>query len=102
MELLVVIGIIGALASVAIPVVGRFMGSSDATANVGELINVQSAMDTYMADTSVNVVTANAVATSLFSAPVDPPLSPDYLRSATTKCQYTWAADGQVTQGPCP
>ena len=51
-ELLVVIGIIGALAAVVIPNVSRFAGSGDTAANRTEVQTVQAAVDLYMADTA--------------------------------------------------
>ncbi len=101
-ELLVVIGIIAALAAVVIPNVSKFIGSGDAAADSAELQTVQAAMDLFMADTAVLVVTANASATNSFVAPTDPALAPTYLRQTNTKCTYTWDAAGEVTQAACP
>jgi type IV pilus assembly protein PilA len=99
-ELLVVIGIIAALAAVVIPNVGRFVGSGDSTANVAETQEVQAAMDIYMADNALTVVAANTTETNDFvTAPVV--LYPNYLRQNPTKCQYTWTVDGLVAQGSC-
>ncbi len=116
-ELLVVIGIIAALAAVVIPNVSRFVGSGDNQANETELQTVQASMDLFMADTGVIVVTGNGTATRNFSnasinvdeggaTPTTYVASPDvlfpnYLRQNPTKCQYTWDTAGQVTQGTC-
>ena len=98
-ELLVVIGIIAALAAVVIPNVSQFVGSGDAAANTTEAQTVQAAMDLYMADTgftpAVQLVT-NDMANST------PPLSPGYIRTAITKCTYSWTVTGVVTQVACP
>ena len=99
-ELLVVIGIIAALAAVVIPNVSQFVGSGDIAANQTEASTVQAAMDLYMADTGL-APAAQAVATSDMSAST-PVLSPDYVRTATTKCTYTWSITGVVTQVACP
>ncbi|MBI4307126.1 MAG: type II secretion system protein [Chloroflexi bacterium] len=99
-ELVVVLGIMAALAAVVIPVVARFAGSGDAEANSTERDMVQSAMDLYMADNDVTAVTANAVDTDNF-ATSNPVLYPNYMRSNPTKCQYTWVVDGTITQGTC-
>ena len=99
-ELLVVIGIIAALAAVVIPNVSQFVGSGDAAANTTEAQTVQAAMDLYMADTGL-APAAQAVATADMTAST-PALSPVYVRTATTKCTYTWTAGtGIVTQVAC-
>jgi len=102
-ELLVVIGIIAALAAVVIPNVGRFVGSGDTAANETELGTVQASMDLYMAENAVVAVTALVVgsATNDFSAS-DPILYPDFLRQNPTKCTYYWNVDGEVSQAACP
>ena len=98
-ELMVVIGIMAALAAVVIPNVAQFYGSGDAAADQHELGQVQSAMDVYMADTglapAVQAVTSN-MATS------NPMMYPGYVRIPTTKCTYSWVASGAVTQVTCP
>ena len=100
-ELLVVIGILAALAAVVVPNVGRFAGSGDAAANSTEGATVQAAMDLYMADTGL-APAAQAIATADMTAST-PALSPGYIRTSTTKCTYTWTATtGVVTQVACP
>lgn len=98
-ELLVVIGIIAALAAVVIPNVSQFVGSGDTAANITEAQTVQSAMDLYMASTgdtpAVQLVTNDMLNST-------PPLSPDYIRTSTTKCTYSWTITGAVTQEVCP
>lgn len=100
-ELLVVIGILAALAAVVVPNVGRFAGSGDQAANDTEGATVQAGMDLYMADTASLTVAANAVETNDFVTS-DPVLSPGYLRQNPTKCSYTWDVAGLVAQGTCP
>ncbi len=107
-ELLVVIGIIAALAAVVIPNVSRFVGSGDAEASNTERQTVQAAMDLFMAEGALIAVTGNGTATANFSAAavVGPPaypaspdvLFPGFLRQNPTKCEYTWDTLGQVTQ----
>ena len=100
-ELLVVIGIIAALAAVVIPNVSQFVGSGDTAANSTEAQTVQAAMDLYMANTGT-APAAQAVATADMTA-TTPVLSPNYIRTTTTKCTYTWTATtGIVTQVACP
>lgn len=100
-ELLVVIGILAALAAVVIPNVSRFAGSGETAANETELVSVQAAMDLFMAETAVLLVTVNVTATGDFTAST-PQLSPAYLRTSPTNCTYTWLATGIVTQAACP
>jgi len=99
-ELLVVIGIIGALAAVVIPNVSRFAGSGDTAANETEVQTIQAAIDLYMADTGSTTV-AVQLATNDMSAST-PALSPSYVRQATTRCSYAWDAAGIVAQSACP
>ena len=99
-ELLVVIGIIAALAAVVIPNVSQFVGSGEVAANTTEAQTVQAAMDLYMASTG-NAPAAQLVTNDMTSS--TPPLSPDYIRTSTTKCTYSWTAvTGVVTQVACP
>ena len=98
-ELLVVIGIIGVLAAVIVPNVSRFTGSGKTQANSAERVIVQTALDAYIAETGLSP--SLQAATTAMNAST-PPLWPSYLRSATTRCQYSWDTAGQVTQGTCP
>ncbi|MCH7593009.1 MAG: type II secretion system protein [Chloroflexi bacterium] len=100
-ELLVVIGILAALAAVVIPNVSRFAGSGETAANETEEVTVQAAMDLFMAETAAIAVTLNATATGDFLAST-PALSPAYLRTSPTNCTYTWLDTGIVTQAACP
>lgn len=103
-ELLVVIGIIAALAAVVIPNVARFVGSGDQEASNTELQTVQAAMDLYMADNALTAVTASSADTGSAAhdfTTEDPgagAIAPDFLRTAVTKCEYTWTITGEVSQ----
>lgn len=106
-ELLVVIGIIAALAAVVIPNVSRFVGSGDTEANNTEAQTLQAAVDLLIADRALtNLTTIASVADTSDFAAVDfdsslagvQPLFPQYLRQNPTKCEYTWDVEGQVTQ----
>ena len=109
-ELLVVIGIIAALAAVVIPNVSRFVGSGDAEANNTELQTVQAAIDLLIADNALTAASTNAVTTATNDwAAVDFDsgtaavyLFPDYLRQNPTKCSYTSDVNGQVLTQVCP
>ena len=109
-ELLVVVGIIVALAAVIIPNVASFADRGETGAKAAENDNTQAAMDTMMADKSVTAVTphdlsnssnANQVWTALpVGTGVDPLFGAtiNYLRSATTTYFYCWDGTGLVTE----
>lgn len=98
-ELLVVIGIIAALAAVVIPNVSQFVGSGETAANQTENVTVQAALDLSMAEG--NLPLAPQLATSDMTTS-DPVLSPTYMRLGTTVCTYAWDAVGTVTAQVCP
>lgn len=100
-EMLVVVALLGILAAVAVPNVGRFIGTGNTKANATEKQTVQTAMDGYMAELAVTLVAANTTATD-FSGTTDPPLGVGYLRVTPARCTYTWADDGTITQVTCP
>jgi prepilin-type N-terminal cleavage/methylation domain-containing protein len=105
-ELVVVLGIMAALAAVVVPVVARFAGRGDTEANSTERQTVQAAFDLYMSDNGRTTITASGTSTTVWST-VDPGTTgtnmyPGYLRQSATKCGYTWVADGTITQGACP
>lgn len=97
-ELLVVIGIIAALAAVVIPNVGQFANSGAAAANQTEGVTVQAAVDLWMAQ---NGAPSSQAATTDMTAS-SPVLSPQYMRLGTTVCSYAWNTAGTVTQSLCP
>lgn len=107
-ELLVVIGIIAALAAVVIPNVSRFVGSGEQEANNTERQTVQAAIDLAMA--SNGVISVNTPAAPIGSTVGDmgfaiitgPPavaLYPEFLRQDPVKCNYEWNASGQLLPG---
>ncbi|MBA7650146.1 hypothetical protein ES703_57948 [subsurface metagenome] len=116
-ELLVVVAIIGVLAAVAVPNVGKFINRGQTEAYATELHNVQTATMAMMADSTTGVLTAVTSATKNMSnvATTDttPLLLSAYLTGlgddpATTGatettcvksgCSYTFTADGTVAQ----
>ena len=103
-EILIAVGILALLAGIAVPTVGVLLGNSETKAEAAELSNVQAAVDSLMADQEMETITAVAVASSDMTAfpGAAPRLNPNYLRSAATRCTYTVATDGTVTQGTCP
>lgn len=85
-ELLVVVAIIGVLAAVAVPNVGKFIGTGEQEAANVELHNVQTAVIAYMADNDGDV-------------PDDTDDLGDFLYG-TLQWEYTIDQDdGTVTQG---
>ncbi|MCH8063207.1 MAG: type II secretion system protein [Chloroflexi bacterium] len=116
-ELLVVVGIIVALAAVIIPNVSRFTGKGNEGALSAEAENVQAAMDTMMADHGITGVTANDLGTASNATaswatlpattviPIEDAYLQLYLRAPTTKFFYCYDAAGLVTEqfeGPGP
>ena len=108
-ELLVVVGIIVALAAVIIPNVSRFTGKGNEGALSAEAENLQAAMDTMMADTgsidvgAYDITTISTATNSWTGLPVNGATSLNvatldgYLRANTTKFFYCYDAAGLVT-----
>jgi len=101
-ELLVVVAIIIALAAVIIPSVASFADKGAEGAKAAERENVQTAIDTFMADTGSALVTPRD--TIAFSSTDDFSTAgaglldlSTYLRSATTTHAYCWSDTGLVT-----
>ena len=111
-ELLVVIGILAALAAVAIPTYARFFGQGEAEANATELSLVQDAMDAMMADNWISAVNSGpASGRNDFEkwpkGPGTEPLYPNFLRNRggkdnPTRCTYTWNKIGRIERVSCP
>ena len=113
-ELLVVVGIIVALAAVIVPNVARFTGSGEAASAEGEFDTIQAAIDTAMAEKALAAVEIQSTVSDFAStggAYIDDPdgtpgngdeiyLYPDYLRvdTADPGRTYSWDATGLVTQ----
>lgn len=105
-ELLVVVAILGVLAAVAVPNVGKFIGKGKTESYQTELHNVQTATMAMMADSTTGVLTA-AAATGDMKTVVTTD-TPALLLSAymtglnngvvKTGCTYAFTADGTVTQ----
>ena len=110
-ELLVVVAILGVLAAVAVPNVGKFIGRGKNEAYETELHNIQTAVMAMLADSSTGVLDGAetgiddmtlVVSTNLAAGDL---LLPDYLTGLdsdnTTKAvgvTYDFAVDGTVTQ----
>ncbi len=105
-ELLVVVGIIVALATVSIVSVSQFSGKGEEGAKSSELATVQSAMDTMMASQSIQSITANNLSTlssgqnNFTSLPAGTGAAPllSYMRNNPTAYWYCWDITGKVVQ----
>lgn len=105
-ELLIVVGIIVALAAAVIPQVARFANKGDTGAQAAELQNVQAAFDTMMANKGITALTAynlstTSTATNSFAAQptgTGTDFLASYLRSNPTTYFYCWDDSGKVTE----
>ena len=104
-EMLIVVGIIVALAAAIVPQVIKFGGEGAEGKKSAEVAAVQVAMDAMMADVGISTVTVSASSTSNFA--VNPTgtgavglatgTSP-YLRTSTTIYYYCWDTNGKISQ----
>jgi len=106
-ELLVVVAILGVLAAVAIPNLGKFIGSSHDEAMNAELVSVQNSVIAAMADDQIGQITpADFGNTGHSSPPSGTDLTvgikqlTDYIVGGIMKCfgEYHADADGTVHQ----
>lgn len=100
-ELLVVVGIIVALAAVAIPALSQFSDRGDQGAAAAEWDAIQRAIGTMMSEEELTTVTAgasNAFITDTldFDAGSGAADLAGYMRDVTTSYCYTWDATGQL------
>jgi len=104
-ELLVVVAILGVLAAVAVPNVGKFIGKGKTESYATELHNVQTSVMAMLADSASGTMVASANVTDMDDVVTsdDYKLS-DYLTGLDTEglvksgCSYSFATDGTVTQ----
>jgi len=85
-ELLIVIAILGVLAAVVIPNVGRFMGAGKGEAAKTELANLQTAVISMMTDNKVSLITGVATSTNDMNA------FPDVSTSSTIRAAFATGA----------
>ena len=106
-ELLVVVAILGVLAAVAVPNVGKFIGKGKAESYATELHNIQTAVMAMMADSSDGVLggaTANVTDLDTVTADGGAKFLSSYVTglnsdgTVKTGCEYGFTADGTVTQ----
>jgi len=108
-ELLVVVAVLGVLAAVAVPNVGKFIGKGAEEAQSTELHNVQTAVMAMLTDSASGELDAVVAATADMGTVLatetiagDLALS-DYMTGlngtlVTSGCTYAFALDGTVTQ----
>jgi len=103
-ELLVVVAILGVLAAVAIPNVGKFMGTGHTQAALTELHNVQTAVMAGMADAQVGNITGGTLDSSNDVTISGNTTVGDYVVGGNASIQgtYTVGTDGTCTQTAYP
>ncbi|MFC1953043.1 type IV pilin protein [Chloroflexota bacterium] len=112
-ELLIVVAILGVLAAVVIPNVGRFIGRGETEAAETELSNIQSAVIAMMTDTGIAQFTDNATLRDVgvgatndmsvfpqdeYSLYNNDQTSANYVASNQTQGTYTVDVNGTVAQ----
>jgi len=102
-EMLVVVGIIVALAAIVVPLVISFAGSGEEAAQAGEVETVQTAIQSLMVDNDLSSVTASVSGAggekinntgTQFDATVT---LLAYMDQPSSQYCYRWGADGRIT-----
>ena len=108
-ELLVVVAILGVLAAVAVPNVGKFIGKGKAESYSTELHNIQTAAMAMLADSTTGNLTATSGENDMdLVLSTDGLILSDYLTGldsdglVKTGCTYDFATDGTVVQASTP
>ena len=106
-ELLVVVAILGVLAAVAVPNVGKFIGKGKTESYATELHNIQTATMAMLADSTAGVLDAassNVTDLDTVTADTTTLLLSSYMTglesdgTVKTGCSYSFALDGTVIQ----
>ncbi len=110
--MLVVVAILGVLAAVAVPNVGKFIGKGKTESYETELHNVQTGVMAMLADSTTGNLTAVITPTNdmdgIATTDTTPLLLSDYMTGldsnnfVKTPCLYAVTADGKVTQTIAP
>ena len=106
LEAFVVVVILGTLSAIAMPSIGQLFGSGKTESYEAELINIQTAvteMLTESANGTLKPVSSVADMSQVQTSDAPPLVLADYLirlggTSIKSGCNYTFAADGTVTQ----
>ena len=100
-ELLVVVAILGVLAAVAVPNVGKFISQGQVEAEATEMHNVQTATMALMASNPTDNVTGGTIAVGGDGSNITCG-SDDLSAYITGTCAYSWVVDneGTVTAAP--
>ena len=102
-ELLIVVGIVVALAAASITSVIQFAGKGEEGAQAGEADSIQAAMDTLMADNGIVSVVARDLGSglnaenNLSSLPTGYDITA-FLRDNPTAYYYCWDSTGKILQ----
>ena len=102
-EMLIVVGIIVALAAAIVPQVVQFGGAGEEGQKASELSTIQTAMDAMMANNGLSSLTAETTARKAWEtyptdAGAEKLYTGDYLRVTSTEWGYCWTTSGKVTQ----
>ncbi len=103
-EMLVVIGIIVALAAVIVPTVIKFTSEGETGAKNAEWDAVQASFDVMMADQKIALLTGDAVSKKVTDSLdlIGGQTLSGYLRDASTTYCYTWDTSGKIlAQATC-
>ena len=100
-ELLVVVAILGVLAAVAVPNVGKFIGRGAEEAQATEMHNVQTATMALMASNTSDNITGATIPVGGTGSNITCG-SDDLSNYITGTCAYSWVVDneGSVTAAP--
>ena len=109
-ELLVVVAILGVLAAVAVPNVGKFIGQGKTESYEVELHNIQTATMAMLADSNSGNMTAVGPTADMSAVTTDSGavILSDYMtglnadNTVKSGCTYTFLSDGTVEQTTTP
>jgi len=106
LEIFIVMAILGTLLAIAIPRVGQMIHKAEATSQESELQNIQTAVIEMLYDSTTGTlepVGPTADMSEVRTSDTPPLVLADYLLgldggSLNSRCNYTFAADGRITQ----